>query len=522
MVSAVWFAVLVGVVALERLAELVVAKRNCAWSLARGVARPAAATTRSWSRCTPDCWPAACSRSWLGTARSCPRSAGRCSCSWSASQALRWWCIRTLGPPVEHPDHRRARPGAGDRRARTGCSATRTTSRSSSRASRCRWCTPHGSPRWCSPCSTPACCTVRIRTENAALPSSGVMRDLLDRRRGPAGARPSHLRRGRAGLDVAVVRAAPRPDRQGLRRGADARRACARWPPRRRPARPRHPRHHATCEGSRRGHGDFRCGPGRGVRRTALHARALDAVAAAGIPVLQRRSPRSSQHADHVRRPASALATWSPPTACTRRSGGSSDSRAPPRRPPRWGLRRHFAMRAVDRPRRGALGAACRGVCHAGRPDTVGIAILTSTAAAFDEQLPRVSRAGRAVVGGRRRVRRSAVPGRCGSGCRRRVAGRVLLVGDAAGYVDALTGEGIALSLAAAAELVACLVADRPAGYERAWSRVSRRSRWLTSGLLWARGRPASRGRSCRSPLDCPACSARPRARSTGRLSDQR
>ncbi|GHH56337.1 hypothetical protein GCM10018773_62190 [Streptomyces candidus] len=33
---------------------------------------------------------------------------------------------------------------------------------------------------------------------------------------------------------------------------------------------------------------------------------------------------------------------------------------------------------------------------------------------------------------------------------RRRTAGRVLLVGDAAGYVDALTGEGIALALATA------------------------------------------------------------------------
>jgi flavin-dependent dehydrogenase len=67
----------------------------------------------------------------------------------------------------------------------------------------------------------------------------------------------------------------------------------------------------------------------------------------------------------------------------------------------------------------------------------------------------------------------------------------VLLVGDAAGYIDALTGEGLAVSLAAAAELVACLRQDRPQDYEAAWRRVSRRSRWITAALLAARRQPA-------------------------------
>ena len=34
-----------------------------------------------------------------------------------AAQALRWWCITTLGPPVEHPRHRH--PGRGARHRRT-------------------------------------------------------------------------------------------------------------------------------------------------------------------------------------------------------------------------------------------------------------------------------------------------------------------------------------------------------------------------------------------------------------------
>ena len=71
----------------------------------------------------------------------------------------------------------------------------------------------------------------------------------------------------------------------------------------------------------------------------------------------------------------------------------------------------------------------------------------------------------------------------------RRVAGRVLLVGDAAGYIDALTGEGIAVALRTSAELVDCVRADRPADYEAAWRRVSRECRLLTASLLWARNR---------------------------------
>ena len=34
-----------------------------------------------------------------------------------AAQALRWWCIATLGPAVEHPGDRRTRAAAGARRA---------------------------------------------------------------------------------------------------------------------------------------------------------------------------------------------------------------------------------------------------------------------------------------------------------------------------------------------------------------------------------------------------------------------
>jgi flavin-dependent dehydrogenase len=60
----------------------------------------------------------------------------------------------------------------------------------------------------------------------------------------------------------------------------------------------------------------------------------------------------------------------------------------------------------------------------------------------------------------------------------------VLLVGDAAGYVDALTGEGIALGLAQARSAVDAVVAGRPQQYEAAYKKLGRRHELLTRALL--------------------------------------
>jgi len=64
------------------------------------------------------------------------------------------------------------------------------------------------------------------------------------------------------------------------------------------------------------------------------------------------------------------------------------------------------------------------------------------------------------------------------------------LICQEAGYVDALTGEGIAVSLACARALVDCVAADDPGAYERRWLAASRRYRTITSTLLWARSQP--------------------------------
>jgi flavin-dependent dehydrogenase len=79
-----------------------------------------------------------------------------------------------------------------------------------------------------------------------------------------------------------------------------------------------------------------------------------------------------------------------------------------------------------------------------------------------------------------------------------------MLVGDAAGYVDALTGEGVSIGLASAAELVRCAGADDPQAYEGRWRQATRRYRLMTSTLLWARDRSLVR------PAIVPAAAALP------------
>ncbi|EAR26192.1 oxidoreductase [marine actinobacterium PHSC20C1] len=72
-------------------------------------------------------------------------------------------------------------------------------------------------------------------------------------------------------------------------------------------------------------------------------------------------------------------------------------------------------------------------------------------------------------------------------------AGRVLLVGDAAGYVDAITGEGLRLGLAEARAAIECIVAGEPERYDREWRRITRDFRMLTTGLVVAANSPLRR-----------------------------
>lgn len=71
-----------------------------------------------------------------------------------------------------------------------------------------------------------------------------------------------------------------------------------------------------------------------------------------------------------------------------------------------------------------------------------------------------------------------------------RTSGRVLLVGDSSGYVDAITGEGLRVGFEQASCAVTAITANDPEQYEKTWKRSTRNFRVLTTGLAMAATSP--------------------------------
>lgn len=233
----------------------------------------------------------------------------------------------------------------------------------------------------------------------------------------------------------------------------------------------------------------FAHGPGRGVRRTVLHAALSEAAAAAGARMVHGEVGEITQDAISVsaaglraRYLAAADGLHSP----IRRALGLHAPEAGRRR---WGIRRHVQIApwsdCVEVYWAHGDQAAEAYVTPVGE-DCVGVAILKSTRGGFDEHLQQFPALMGRLHGLPHGPDRAAGPLR--QKVRGRRAGRVLLVGDAAGYVDALTGEGMGLAFGAAELLVNCVRTDRPQDYDRQWRSLTRRYRLLTAGLLHATG----------------------------------
>jgi methyltransferase len=96
-VTQIWYTVLVGLVAVERLAELVVAKRNLAWSLSRGGRETGFGHYPFMVVLHTGLLAGCLAEVWLRDTAFTPVLGWPMLALVLASQALRWWCIRTLG-----------------------------------------------------------------------------------------------------------------------------------------------------------------------------------------------------------------------------------------------------------------------------------------------------------------------------------------------------------------------------------------------------------------------------------------
>jgi len=235
----------------------------------------------------------------------------------------------------------------------------------------------------------------------------------------------------------------------------------------------------------------FRSGPGLGVRRTVLSEALHETAAAAGVRMVKSEIGAVSQEAASVRcgdLQARYLAAADGLHSPIRRSLGLN---LPNRGRRRWGIRRHYEIAPWNDTVQVYWAHDTEAYVTPVAEDRVGVAILTSRQGKFGDHLLEFPSLTERLDGVPHDADRAAGPLR--QRVRSRVSGRVMLVGDAAGYVDALTGEGMGIAFGGAELAVKCALADTPGDYDRQWRAMSRRYRFLTAGLLHASAIPSVR-----------------------------
>jgi menaquinone-9 beta-reductase len=228
----------------------------------------------------------------------------------------------------------------------------------------------------------------------------------------------------------------------------------------------------------------FAGAPGRGVRRLVLQDALAERAESLGVDRMTSRVETLAQTTDGVTVGAVAARYLLACDGLHSTVAGLVGLALPaPRRRRRYGIRQHYAMEPwgdtveIHYARRAEIYVTPIA------ENVVGVAMLGARGTDFDATIAEIPGLAARLAG---------VPlasGRRGAGpfrqrTRARTAGRVLLVGDASGYVDAITGEGLRVGFAQAAAAVAAVIADDPLQYERDWTRITRDFRVTTTALV--------------------------------------
>jgi flavin-dependent dehydrogenase len=232
----------------------------------------------------------------------------------------------------------------------------------------------------------------------------------------------------------------------------------------------------------------FESGEGRGVRRTVLHDALAARASSLGVERMVARVESIDQDATGVTA-AGVRAEWL--LGCdglhshVRRLAGLE--RTVPRRGRRFGLRQHFEIAPWNDLIEVHWTPRAEIYVTPVAPDTVGVAVLGPSHTDFDATIASVPYLAEHLAGARP-VSTVRGAGPFHQRATARSSGRVLLVGDASGYVDAITGEGLRLGFEQARVAVASVLDG--SSYDAAWREVTRDFRVLTSGLVRAAGSP--------------------------------
>lgn len=242
--------------------------------------------------------------------------------------------------------------------------------------------------------------------------------------------------------------------------------------------------------------GLFRKGHGLGVRRLSLHNALQARAKELDIEFSYQRAKNITQHDDYVevdghktRYLFAADGLYSP----IRKKLGLD---LPNKKSPRLGLRRHYAIKPWSDFVEVYWSKHAEAYVTPVADNLIGVAILYFKEHApphqdkyeqllnlFPELKEKLSQPCSTLRGSGPFERRSKSP----------VKHRILLVGDAAGYLDPLTGEGIRMGLDSAQAALKCILHDQPHRYPQAWRKVTRRYWMMTDGLLRVRNVPVLR-----------------------------
>ena len=228
--------------------------------------------------------------------------------------------------------------------------------------------------------------------------------------------------------------------------------------------------------------GFFPTQPGYGVRRLALHKALRERAESLDVHWRYEAAKTVQVHDDYVSvndEEGHYLFAADGLNSPIRKQFGL-DKRS--KRAPRFGMRQHFKAKPWSDKVEVYWSDYGEAYVTPVTDDTVGVAFLFRKPGHFQtllESLPHL----KARLGEPASKLRGAGP--FNQTASKRVAGRLFLIGDAAGYVDPLTGEGISLGIRSATLAVDCLLSGDPNSYERKWRRATRKYTWMTLGLLF-------------------------------------